>query len=118
MTTSKQIVSNQRKAKLSTGPRTGSGRAIVSRNALRHGILSQEVLLTGEDEARLKSFRDRIHAELRPLGEVEELLVDRIIVSACQGPAGVRSSGRQTVSPARWGVLRLSALSRSYLPEL
>jgi len=57
-------------------------RAIVAKNAVRHGILTREVLLKGEDEKSLGNFAERMRAELQPVGEVEALLVDRIIASA------------------------------------
>jgi len=81
MATSKQIVANRNNAGQSTGPVTESGRAIVAKNAVRHGILSQEVLLKGEDEKSLGSFAERMRTELQPVGEVEALLVDRMIAS-------------------------------------
>jgi hypothetical protein len=37
MTSHKQIVSNQRNALKSTGPRTETGKALVAQNALKHG---------------------------------------------------------------------------------
>lgn len=80
--TAKQTDANRKNSALSTGPKTRSGKAIVSKNALRHGILSREAVLKGEDEASLISFSDRMRSELQPSGEVENLLVDRIIASA------------------------------------
>jgi len=82
MATSKQIVANRNNAGQSTGPVTESGKAIVAANAVRHGILSREVLLKGEDEKSLGNFAERMLAELQPVGEVEVLLVDRMIASA------------------------------------
>lgn len=81
MATAKQIAANRKNASLSTGPVTESGKAIVAKNAVRHGILSREVLLRGEDEATLNDFARRVCAELRPVGEIEALLADRIIAS-------------------------------------
>lgn len=82
MTTRKQIAANRNNAKLSTGPVTESGKTIVAKNAVRHGILSREVILKGEDEMALTDFAERMRVELQPVGEVEALLVDRIIASA------------------------------------
>ena len=53
MTTARQIVANRRNARKSTGPRTPAGKAIVRKNALKHGLLSREVILPDEDEATL-----------------------------------------------------------------
>lgn len=82
MATAKQNEANRKNALLSTGPRTGSGKAIVAKNALKHGILSREVILAGEDGASLNDFHERMWSELQPSGELETLLVDRIISSA------------------------------------
>jgi hypothetical protein len=82
MATTKQIKANRNNAGLSTGPVTEPGKAIAAKNAVRHGILSREVLLKGEDETSLANFSEQLRAEIQPVGEVERLLVDRIIASA------------------------------------
>ena len=50
-------------------------------NALKHGLLSRDVLLLGEDEAAFVDLSERLRAELQPAGELESLLVDRIIAA-------------------------------------
>ena len=77
-----KVAANRRNAKRSTGPKTESGKAIVSLNATKHGLLSSEVLLEGEHEGTLIEFGKRMHAELRPVGEFESFLVDRIVSSS------------------------------------
>ncbi len=67
MTSDKQLRANQRNALKSTGPRTPEGKAAIRRNALKHGLLSQEVLLPGEDEAALKDLGDTLRNELHRL---------------------------------------------------
>lgn len=47
-------------------------------NALKHGLLSREVLLAGENGAALAELEERLVAELQPQGELERILVDRI----------------------------------------
>lgn len=49
MATPAQIAANRRKAQKSTGPKTPEGKQTVSQNAVRHGLLSTNVLLPGED---------------------------------------------------------------------
>lgn len=82
MTTPAKVAANRRNAVRSTGPRTPEGKASSSRNALRHGLLSREVLLPKERGEDLASFAERLRSELRPVGELEDLLVDRILSSA------------------------------------
>jgi len=50
MSSDKQVQANRRNALKSTGPRTPEGKAAVRQNALRHGLLSKETLLPGEDQ--------------------------------------------------------------------
>jgi hypothetical protein len=50
MTSSRQVQANRRNALKTTGPKTAEGKAAVCLNAMKHGLLSREVLLPGEDE--------------------------------------------------------------------
>jgi hypothetical protein len=54
MTSEKKAEANRRNALKSTGPKTPEGKAAVSLNALKHGLLSQEILLPREDEEVLR----------------------------------------------------------------
>jgi hypothetical protein len=78
--TNKQLVANRQNAKLG-GVKTDEGKAISKLNALKHGILSREVLLADEDEETLIEFGKRIRCELKAAGEIEMLLADRIIAN-------------------------------------
>jgi hypothetical protein len=82
VTSDKQTQANRRNALKSTGPTTPEGKAAASQNALTHGLLSREVLLPGEDEATLVELSGRLRDELRPVGELEGLLVERVIAAA------------------------------------
>ena len=44
----KQVAANRRNAQKSTGPRTAAGRAVSKVNALKHGILSTQMLVRGQ----------------------------------------------------------------------
>src|SRR5215212_9185724 len=79
MTSDKQIDANRQNALRSTGPKTPEGKDAVRLNALKHGLLSKETLLPGEDEEALRELGERLRDELQPAGELENLLVDRII---------------------------------------
>ena len=82
MTTEKQRKANIKNAKKSTGPRTKKGKEIVSKNALKHGILSKEAFLDigkiKEDREEFDKLRKRFFSELNPHNILEEMLVDMI----------------------------------------
>jgi hypothetical protein len=82
MTTAAKLAANRHNALRSTGPRTPAGKDASSSNALQHGLLSREVLLQDESVDDLVAFRRRLLDELRPVGELEELLSDRVVTSA------------------------------------
>jgi hypothetical protein len=78
-TSPRQIAANQRNATRSTGPKTPQGKAVVALNALQHGLLSRETVIQGESEAELVDLGKRLRRQLAPMGELELLLVDRIV---------------------------------------
>jgi hypothetical protein len=82
MTSPRQIDANRRNAQKSTGPRTGEGKRKVALNAVKHGLLSQHVVLPNEDEAEFVDFSRRLTRALGPVGELEEMLVGTIAASA------------------------------------
>jgi hypothetical protein len=78
MSSARKAAANRQNALKSTGPKRPDGKAVVRLNALKHGLLSTEILLPGEDEGALRELAERLTAELQPMGELENLLVDRI----------------------------------------
>ena len=81
MTSDRQARANRENARKSTGPKTPEGKAVARLNAVKHGLLSQEVLLPGESEAALNELGKCLRAELQPVGELENLLVEQIIAA-------------------------------------
>jgi hypothetical protein len=63
------------------GPKTEEGKEISKMNALKHGLLGKAVLIAGEDEEQLLSLTKKIRTEMKPVTEIERILVDRIISS-------------------------------------
>jgi len=82
MVSDAKIEANRRNAAKSTGPKTPEGKAVSKMNALRHGLLSERVLLPKEDAELLNAFRDGMLQQLRPVGELERLLADRVVATA------------------------------------
>ena len=84
-TSARQLAANRRNAVKSTGPRTPQGRAISKMNAVKHGILSKQVLVRGqilqESDEELEALHRRFWVEYQPAGPVEEMLVDQIVTA-------------------------------------
>jgi hypothetical protein len=81
MATIKQIEANRRNALQSTGPKTAEGKTVVALNAIKHGLLSRELLLPGEDGTDLSELAENLRAQLAPVEALESLFVDRIIAA-------------------------------------
>jgi hypothetical protein len=79
MATEAQIEANRINAQKSTGPRTPEGKAIVSQNAITHGLLARAGVLPGEDEHEFAAHREGLLQQLRPGAPLEEVLAERIV---------------------------------------
>ncbi len=79
MATEAQIAANRLNAQKSAGPRTPEGKAVVSQNAVKHGLLAREGVLRGEDWEEFERHREMLLEELRPVGAPEVILATRII---------------------------------------
>jgi hypothetical protein len=81
----RKIHANRRNALSSTGPKTERGKRTVARNAIKHGILAREVVITAgdgkESSEEFQALVERLWEEYEPVGVVEESLVQRI--AAC-----------------------------------
>ena len=66
MPTMSQIAANRRNARSSRGPKTDAGKAVAAQNSLRHGLLSQEAILPGENASDYADFADKLYVELQP----------------------------------------------------
>jgi hypothetical protein len=80
MISEKQLLANRSNCLKSTGPQSPQGKRTVSRNAVRHGLLSNsdEILIHGENQDEFDSFRQNLRDDLRPSGQLETLLTERI----------------------------------------
>jgi hypothetical protein len=70
---------NRANAQKSTGPKTQGGKAISSRNAVRHGLCATSFVLDNEDLNEYNRFRDDHIARFGPRDVVEMDLVDRMV---------------------------------------
>jgi hypothetical protein len=79
----KQLAANRANAQKSTGPRTPRGKNISSLNAMKHGLLSHQVLLKNdpaETESAFRSLLNGFTACFRPEGPRQTMLVERIAI--------------------------------------
>lgn len=78
MTTERKKASNRKNARKSTGPRSLSGKAVVSRNARKHGLLSRHLIVEGESQEEFSELLNLLMEEFQPVGMVEHALVERV----------------------------------------
>ncbi len=78
MPTQKQLEANRRNATKSTGPRTRAGKALSSRNALKHGLCAEQVLLPDEDEGEYERLGEQLIDDFSPVGALETTLVQTL----------------------------------------
>lgn len=80
-----KLRANRANAKRSTGPRTAHGKARSRLNALKHGLLSRELVNPALEGSRWRAEFDallrRLARDLRPAGVLERMMVEEI--AAC-----------------------------------
>jgi hypothetical protein len=79
MSTAEQILANRQNAQKSTGPKSTEGKAISAKNAVKHGLFSNETVIKGENQADFTLFREKLLDEFNPQGAVETMLAERIV---------------------------------------
>ena len=80
----RQLKANRENAKKG-GVKTDEGKALVRTNALKHGLLAKEIVITAgegaEDPAEFEQVLNELLGQLTPVGSVEEMLVEKIAAS-------------------------------------
>jgi len=79
MSTESKILANRLNALKSTGPRTIKGKAAVSQNAVKHGLLAERDVITSENQADFDLYREQLLEELAPVSPMESMLAERIV---------------------------------------
>jgi len=79
MSTKSQTKANRQNSKKSTGPKTAEGKAVASKNAVKHGLFAAEAVVKGENPAEYEAYHDQFLAEWAPVGMVESLMAERVI---------------------------------------
>jgi hypothetical protein len=81
--TEKMAKANRQNAQKSTGPKTEEGKANSSQNAVRHGLLSEKILLRNfplETNKEFQDIREEMFDAHQPQNAAEVMLVQRIVV--------------------------------------
>lgn len=85
MISEKQEQANIRNAQLSTGPTSPEGKAVVSRNAVKHGIFANDLVINAgdgrEDALEYQELLTDLKSDLAPVGRMEMMLVEKIAVN-------------------------------------
>jgi hypothetical protein len=81
-TSQKRIETNRRNAQKSTGPKTASGKNIVRRNALKHGLTAEKVVVFGEDPQAFHALAAAHLADIKPRNSVERELCTTFTLAA------------------------------------
>ena len=97
-TSAARVEANRRNARKSTGPRTDAGKARAARNAARHGLAAECMVVAPvedvkEYQARMAAWKE--HA--RPVGPIEEALIAR----ACHAAWRLERAARQEAAVLR-----------------
>ena len=78
-TSDARLAANRENAKLSTGPRTSTGKAKSRLNAIKTGLCSHVVVLPHEDAAEYQQYLDRRFKKFLAVGDDETILVQAIV---------------------------------------
>jgi hypothetical protein len=79
MVSNAKILANRLNALKSTGPRTIEGKAAVSQNAVKHGLLAEQDVISSESQADFDLYREQLLDELSPVSPMESMLAERIV---------------------------------------
>jgi len=96
MASEKQIIANRANAKKSTGPKTEAGKRNSSRNALKHGLTAEAVVVGDEDPAKFEELRANFERDVQPETAIEHFLVERLAADS-------------------WRLLRVPAFEAAYM---
>ena len=100
MATDAQIQANRENAKKSTGPRTPEGKARVSKNALKHGLLAQDSVIPGEDPAEFDRHLTTYQDTYFPRNCVEKEIVRQGSSGGVRGRSPNSDTAQQDRTPA------------------
>ena len=81
MQTESQKEASRTNGAKSHGPATDEGKAASSKNAIRHGLLSETIVLQGESEERFHGHINALVEEYDPQTETEMALIEKMALA-------------------------------------
>jgi len=81
MKSERSILASRANGAKSRGPVTAAGKLKSSRNAIRHGVLSEVLLIEGESEENFISLFNELLDEFQPRTGVETTLVENMAIN-------------------------------------
>jgi hypothetical protein len=121
MTATARAASNAANAQLSTGPRTKEGKARSSRNAVKHGLTSKQLVIAPGEEEEFAELHDSLLDQLAPEGAIEMNLFNMLAHAAWNLQrfraleAQLMTNGLQSLldEPTAWALDRLQSYASS-----
>lgn len=80
MASDAQIKANRANSRKSSGPKTSAGKQRSATNALRHGLLSDSLVLVHEDQRQFDALLEGLIDYHTPVGTTEFLLIEKMAI--------------------------------------
>ncbi|WP_435018016.1 hypothetical protein TA3x_005653 [Tundrisphaera sp. TA3] len=113
-----RLAANRANARKSTGPTSPEGRRISSRNALKHGMAGDGVVLPPAESAEVDALTAKLAAEMKPSGEMGRILIRRIAVMSARLDQCARNDAAMTAKRVREADRARDAARRAEVNEL
>ena len=82
MTSPARAAANAANAQSSTGPRTEEGKARSSRNALKHGLTSRDLIVREDEQEDFNDLQQSLREDLGPEGALESFTFNQLVRAA------------------------------------
>ncbi|HEV3163823.1 MAG TPA: hypothetical protein VGZ22_07265 [Isosphaeraceae bacterium] len=106
MISEKRLLANRENARKSTGPKTREGKTRSRRNALKHGLTGEGVVLSRPDEDRFQRHLKELSEHLQPIDVLEKILVSRVAMASSRLEKCAKKEHAQLAKCRRQAILR------------
>jgi hypothetical protein len=87
--------------RVSTGPRSDAGKRRSSRNAIRHGLFTDAVVIAGESVTGFRALVRAIKEDLGITGATAEILIEKLAVTLWRHARLYRAEGAEILQSAQ-----------------